>query len=511
MKNIQDFKPLYECFNGKSYISFLISADNEIIRYQAEMLSENRIDFLLPFTIQRFNDGWKLYYDITSKVPLEKVLERKSLNHDEFASFIKQIGKLSAKLKDYLLDISSVIFERSYIYCDPGDLSLYFIYFPVKDISFDSDMIKNFLQGLIFQDIRLQDDSSGSLLKRILDVLKSETFSTDMLVKCVSPVYPDTGSVILERSKDFNDTDETYMRFPGTRTDIQFPLKQKEFSQKPVTDKSQNMIHGMKNKKGDNTAGLKYPLKSYLIAGSANMLLIGLLVFIMLSGKNSGDPAGTVTGLFLIGFAVNYYIFSQLFRENKTTGKKETANRSERPFTGFIAGSAGAKGVITPKQKTVYLNPAVNRDFDENSESTGLLTRADNYMAGFINLQPVPGKITERSRKFAVHDRTVVLGNASGNVPYFQSHSCPSERIYFTKDSMLLGRLPDSVDYTIQNMAVGKIHAEIIKKEDGYYIMDLNSVNGTFVNGERITCSTEVKLKNGDIVTLANESYTFVI
>ncbi|WP_252891822.1 DUF6382 domain-containing protein [Thermoclostridium stercorarium] len=176
MIDVQELIPTYAGFGGKSYITFTVSEKEELICYQVEMLAKNRIDFLLPLSVQRLNNNWKLSYDITSKIPLGKVLERKCLKYGEFASILKQIGKLSAKLKDYLLDISSVIFNNSYIYCDPSDLSLYFMYFPVKNADFSSDTIKDFLQNLILN-IRLTEDSSGSILKRLLDVLKSETFT----------------------------------------------------------------------------------------------------------------------------------------------------------------------------------------------------------------------------------------------------------------------------------------------------------------------------------------------
>jgi len=67
------------------------------------------------------------------------------------------------------------------------------------------------------------------------------------------------------------------------------------------------------------------------------------------------------------------------------------------------------------------------------------------------------------------------------------------------------------VDYISQNNAVGKVHAEIISRDGRYFVKDLNSKNGTFVNGVRIAANTEYEIKNNDKITFANSEYVFII
>lgn len=59
-------------------------------------------------------------------------------------------------------------------------------------------------------------------------------------------------------------------------------------------------------------------------------------------------------------------------------------------------------------------------------------------------------------------------------------------------------------DIVIQNDAyVGRTHCEIIRDDNGgYWINDLNSTNGTFVNGVRR--SGQTKLNSNDIVRIGN-------
>ncbi|MBI5116154.1 FHA domain-containing protein [Candidatus Poribacteria bacterium] len=53
------------------------------------------------------------------------------------------------------------------------------------------------------------------------------------------------------------------------------------------------------------------------------------------------------------------------------------------------------------------------------------------------------------------------------------------------KEKMLIGRAEDC-DVMIDNLAVSRHHAIVEKKEDSFTINDLDSNNGTFVNGQRV-------------------------
>lgn len=58
-----------------------------------------------------------------------------------------------------------------------------------------------------------------------------------------------------------------------------------------------------------------------------------------------------------------------------------------------------------------------------------------------------------------------------------------SVKIPLMKESTLLGRLASQVDFAVNNSKVGKIHAEIVLKDGNCCIKDLNSKNGTYLNG----------------------------
>ena len=74
------------------------------------------------------------------------------------------------------------------------------------------------------------------------------------------------------------------------------------------------------------------------------------------------------------------------------------------------------------------------------------------------------------------------------------------------KELITIGRKPDN-DIEIDNLAVSGHHARIFKAGDWFLIEDLDSLNGTFVNGKMIQ---ESPLKNGDEILIGKHVLKFV-
>jgi signal transduction histidine kinase len=69
-----------------------------------------------------------------------------------------------------------------------------------------------------------------------------------------------------------------------------------------------------------------------------------------------------------------------------------------------------------------------------------------------------------------------------------------------------LGRTPAN-DVVLEHRGVSKEHARIVSQDDGYYLEDLNSSNGTYLNGEKIERS---QLRNGDVIRIFDYTIEFV-
>lgn len=86
----------------------------------------------------------------------------------------------------------------------------------------------------------------------------------------------------------------------------------------------------------------------------------------------------------------------------------------------------------------------------------------------------------------------------------------PLEKVFITeaiklrRDATILGR--EKGDVIIGDYEVSSTHCQLQNVNDVYFIFDMNSTNGTFVNNERIV---KAKLKPGDVITIGKTSFQF--
>lgn len=87
------------------------------------------------------------------------------------------------------------------------------------------------------------------------------------------------------------------------------------------------------------------------------------------------------------------------------------------------------------------------------------------------------------------------------------SHSNQNDKRFLLENVTRIGR-SFSNDIVLESPMVSAQHAEIVKSGNAYYIIDLDSSNGTILNGELI--HENLELLDGDIVDIADFRLTFI-
>lgn len=80
------------------------------------------------------------------------------------------------------------------------------------------------------------------------------------------------------------------------------------------------------------------------------------------------------------------------------------------------------------------------------------------------------------------------------------------QRFRMVKDRITIGRARDS-DIFLPDQWLSRHHAEIQRREDGFFLLDLGSKNGTLLNGERVR--QQRRLQHGDVIALGEHHLTF--
>ena len=77
--------------------------------------------------------------------------------------------------------------------------------------------------------------------------------------------------------------------------------------------------------------------------------------------------------------------------------------------------------------------------------------------------------------------------------------------IPLSKDAILIGRGSET-DVRVDVPGVALVHARIRSEPDGYWIQDVGSIHGTFVNGQRVGGELR-RLQNFDRIQVRGEYY----
>lgn len=73
---------------------------------------------------------------------------------------------------------------------------------------------------------------------------------------------------------------------------------------------------------------------------------------------------------------------------------------------------------------------------------------------------------------------------------------------------VVLGRDPATCNFVLSDERVSRVHAMLLMRDNQYFVKDLNSSNGTRVNGRKIV--NPVQLKPGDVVSIPPFDLEFV-
>lgn len=184
--------------------------------------------------------------------------------------------------------------------------------------------------------------------------------------------------------------------------------------------------------------------------------------------------------------------------------------------------TTGGSGFITDKPKDYYDHYEQNGPNDdeatgllddedatgllaEEDEDTGLLNESESEATGLLqDDEENTGLLVEES-----DDDTGLL--IEDNVHYPRLYRVlTNEYININKPVFRLGKERSYVDYFVtNNNAVSRSHADIITRGGRYFVLDLNSKNKTYINGQVLPAQCECEICAGNRLSLGNEEFIF--
>lgn len=157
-------------------------------------------------------------------------------------------------------------------------------------------------------------------------------------------------------------------------------------------------------------------------------------------------------------------------------------------------------------------NPSIRKLLEEWGESSPEKERSISYLSceeKQTEEKPQENRLAENFPEWieGTPGGTACLSKLREPGLFLRSENAGQPDLRVNKESFLLGKKKDAVDGWLKVRGISRIHAKISREEDCYYLTDLNSTNGTFLNGGRLGINEKARLRPGDSVAFADVRY----
>ena len=508
--------------------------------YQYKMLAANRIKGLLSCSGRTIDSREYLYYDISSRQSLTDLYDKRPVRSADLSRILTDLVRVEEILTEYLLDTSHLILDPACVYMDFREQACSFAYYPGQEpekgmeglFSFLADRVDGRdkqaaaliyrlcmmaekpgfqLRARVLADLGMQIDKDSTDRQELygrksLSAYEKEFGAYDSTEQEQISVFQGYGNLQIRESTDRNpgsDWSPGQTAIPGISGSPESTCIHEKTS-KRVSGRRRNPDYVPERfdaygGRDENRAALPdenghtgaFSTKGLWIVVTAIVLeMTGILLFLSDCFLELEESQMLLTRAFggILTTAGAVILLLQLLRGRKNQDGETPAVAAAPVFTepelwgNPVYYSAPSAYMGTAGQDISFQNPAAQSPWQAQS----------------FRPSPTPGE-------------TCLLGpdtrQAAG---LYGTGTCRGEQISLADLPCVVGKMRDYVDQVLDDSSVSRMHARFSLDRDGKMtVRDLNSSNGTWLNGERLQPNESRTLQPGDHVRLGRMEFVF--
>lgn len=537
--------------------------------YEVKMLMLNTPEYFLHITINYIDEKNSIYYDISSKQQLSKLFEYGKVTMEDVKSLFDNISRMVRVVDEYMLNLDRVILNPQDIYVSLSDKKYSFMYSPVageKDFydkmrslfeyileRFDHSVKKSSLVKFyeIYQRILVRDYTPDKLMEFFDDenegihIINEE----DLTDGRADNAYGEDNAYGRDRAygeDNANGKNNDYVEdinyagnnnYAKNKTYIRNNNRVKGKAYTKDNDSIIDKIYDRNDNYNNNNNFEGTVIKdvmpeiintdkpdkrskktAFIIKAVATVLVLNAIVS-MFFKSYAVIKIGTTASIIciIVGLAIFYItdkaakVIGELINEDKVTEDELI------PYRLHNYGNKTENGIAEDKASEAQVNTGLDNEYGKQKDNN----EYDNIVMAKV--------IDEEEEQPAQYGNTMLLSDylnmlkdnkltlkitdTDSEIPLYvkkaDGYEAVTEKLEPDSYPCTIGSLEESSDIYIASPIISKMHACIIKDEDKFYIEDMNSTNGTFINGERIAMHNKMCLSDGDALRIA--SYEFVV
>lgn len=428
-----------------NYMTIQAEKEIDMDSYPIRMLLGNEIASLVPCRIQAVDGGRVFCYEIGSKETAEACFMKQKLGKKEIRFLMQGIIQVIQDMQAFLLDVNQLVIRPELLYYDREKNILQFCYFPGYDHQIQ-EQIRNFLEQML----PLIDHGEPGAV----------TMGYGMYQKAIEKSFQ------LEQLKEYlykEDTEEKEQ----PQKEIKIELTEEEPQVQPEEPAEKEKI----------------PWDTLIFSCIWTVVLLGICCLRFL-GYLDFLTVPMILGIFIFvmsAVCINAFLWKKQRKKGDGGGKVWTESSALQASIQW----PGKSEVDTEQVQKIYR--------EEQSEQEAEVSKEESPEPRPLSLddtQPLPA--------IRVPANAWLISKETEKRP----------DIELTGDLTVIGKA-ENVDVQILVPTVSRVHAKIWRDEEQYYLRDLDSKNGTFVNGSQISRKNNCRILPGDEVRFADAVYIF--
>lgn len=553
----------YENQGNNTYLVYKIGASDNVDTMSLGMITNNKIDGIVPTLFTQSDTDRFIKYNISAKVSAKEFLSG-VVNKKRLLGVFISVLKAIKSTEEYMIDARSLLIDLEHIYVDVSKCDAMLVCLPLVRQN-ESVNIPMFFKQIMFS-TQFDQNENCDYVAQIINYLNSTpVFSVDAFEKLLMDIDADNLNIAASKA------------VVGQQKPVQ-PQSQSQSQQpKPM----QPAMNQLKNEQVQTNMPSQGKMQSQRETQSANNVVQPNQVNFAVPNMNPQNQnrinnnvqMGTnISGTYVETTSEKqmsmFGLLTHYSKENKQIYERQKAQRKAQKEAEKNGAAMPGQNVKPsnvsfaipgqpPQQRPQPAQPQTvmpqqpqqqfaqpQRQFTQSNQSQRQFAQPQpmpqaqqkpvqqvqpqpvqnqNTNTGMTGNPSVPPQILENMTKAGNFGETTVLGVGSeaGETTVLVASQAQiikpyllriknNERIELNKPVFRIGKERSYVDYFVSdNTAVSRSHANIINKDNEFYIVDTNSTNHTYVNGSMIQSNVETKIEHGTKIRLANEDFEF--
>ena len=528
---------------SEKYLSYILNDDCEFDEELLDYLEENKIPELIDIIYEEDDENDYLTYNVTGRTTVDALLSN-TVNAEKILGIVRGVASGIVNLRDLGIPASYVILHKGFTYVNPVTYDVGMLCVPVEADANINAEFRTFVKDILTS-VKYDDSEDCNYVARLLNLLNTDKFTVRNFYSQLTELMESAGMQVEEKFLDIDGdisvSQSTVDTSPDTSMDDLPEYKDVSFGEDDGSEEEDDTVADVDSLFKDLTFDdSEKQEEGKSVSDGIDMSVFDDSVFDDLETENVDDDSDYTeanTSDVEVPEPQEPKTQSSLTEVAQTTdGVMEVElERQEEQIPVLISTDEVMDN--PPVVKNIKINRAkiiqkavVDAEESRIDNPTEQIT-APQYMNGEAvepetNMDPVTSKVETEEKKgtgstVELTGGMNVVKDSDSEVAAAVSKGVPKampyivrvntgERVMINKAVFKIGKAGRGVDYHVGgNGAISKVHIIIYQREDGCYLKDNKTTNGTYLNGQRLDDNGEMKLSNDAMISIGGEDFIF--